>query len=198
MKRSSLIELMAVPFLLCCAGRDPFREHLDEYVSALSSEDTLGVVEAQAEPYINGKVLLIDKKGAEDFGGFQLDGGLFTRFVKKGRDRVDALQRQLPESLRAESPEEVGTVVWLTWGATTCWNYTGGLHAYAVTCDVVVIDYLEKRAIAAIRLGGVCPEIRETTTSSFWGPPPDAEVLWYVSTLGSKTLLETIVDSVHN
>jgi hypothetical protein len=197
MKRSSFVKSIALPLLLCGTGCHPFGKHLDEYVNALDSEDLAREPGIEGEEYINGKVLLIDKHGATDFDGFDLEVPLGSWFVRKGRNRVDGLQRRLPWTLRAASPEEVGTVIWLYWGTSTCSSYTGGLHGYAVTCDAVVIDFLHKRVIADTSFVGECPESPDRTSRSFYGPPPDVEILEFVKGLGAKTDRETI-DSVGN
>lgn len=197
MNRSSFVKSMSFTLLFCGTGCDPFGEHLDEYVNALSSEDLAWGMGIEGEENINGKVLLIDKEGQNDFHGFDLEVPLGSWTVRKGLNRVDGLQRKLPDSLRAESPKEVETVIWLIWGRRTCSSYTSGRHGYAVTCRAVAIDFLQKSGISDVFFEGRCPESPEKTNRSFYGPPPDDEILQFVRSLGEKTVLETI-DSVGN
>src|SRR5207248_1841027 len=97
----------------------PFQNHLNEYTSSVSR--TL-----PGEPYIKGKVILINKK----------------------ENKVDDLFFSLPEELRPSTPEEVGTVVWLEWGERQVGYYGSKDSSWDQTfspatmwhCDVTIID----------------------------------------------------------
>ena len=53
---------------------------------------------------------------------------------------IDGVWYDLPDNLRAAKPEEVGTVVWVTWGKDQVDTYENGAPAYVQTCKVTVID----------------------------------------------------------
>ena len=46
----------------------------------------------------------------------------------------------LPDNLRAAKPQEVGTIVWTSWGKNQIDTYDNGAPAYVQTCQITVID----------------------------------------------------------
>ena len=85
--------------------------------------------------YLKGKVLIIDKK-------------------EKG---IDPLNSSLPETLRATSPEEVKTVVWLNWNENLVGHYEGGGSAYVYTCQMTIIDNTIPAIVAVKKMRGSEP-----------------------------------------
>lgn len=53
---------------------------------------------------------------------------------------VDDLHLDLPETLKARNPDEVGTIVWLSWSEVAVGTYTDGAVGYVQTCRVTLID----------------------------------------------------------
>jgi hypothetical protein len=114
---------------------------------------------AGGKGYLKGKVVIIDKD----------DGGT-----------IDSLNSSLPEVLRANSPEEVGTVVWLNWNEERVGTYQGGGGAYVYTCVMTIIDRTSSSKVAVKRFrGGDPPYI--TYSHSGYGSRPD--IISYLTNL---------------
>ncbi len=99
----------------------PFDPYLDEYVSDTGLTDGSDL----AGPYRVGKLVAIDPRGRG------LDG---------------RLQDALPADLRAAGPDEVGTIVWVTWGYHQVGTYKDAVSerergkAFQGYCEITVID----------------------------------------------------------
>jgi hypothetical protein len=109
-----------------CAA-SPFDPYLDEYVNGTGLTDASDL----AGPYRVGKLVAVDPRG------HRLD---------------ERLQNALPADLRAAGPDEVGTIVWVSWGGHLVGTYKDAVtgrergKAYQGYCEITVID----RAAAVI------------------------------------------------
>jgi hypothetical protein len=103
-----------------CAA-SPFEPYLDEYVNDTGLTDAADL----AGPYRVGKLVAVDPRG------HRLD---------------ERLQNALPADLRAAGPDEVGTIVWVSWGDHLVGTYkdVGSERergkAYQGYCEITVID----------------------------------------------------------
>ena len=103
-----------------CAG-SPFDPYVGEYVNGTGLTDASDL----AVPYRVGKLVAIDPRGRG------LDG---------------RLQNALPADLRAAGPDEVGTIVWVTWGYHQVGTYKDAVSerergkAFQGYCEITVID----------------------------------------------------------
>src|SRR5262249_27112691 len=61
---------------------------------------------------------------------------------------VDYFWFRLPPELRAATPDEVESVVWLKWGEERVAEYEGGGWAIRNTCTVTVFDLKTKKVLA--------------------------------------------------
>jgi hypothetical protein len=70
---------------------------------------------------------------------------------------VDGLHFDLPDNLRAATPAEVTTVVWLRWNKATVGTYSTGGSAYQWSCEVTVIDLATRTTLGTQRFTGDAP-----------------------------------------
>ena len=97
---------------------DSLKAHLNDYTSFPQ------LIEARG-PYLKGKVVTIDR----------------------AKNDFDRLMLELPDDLCAKTPEEVGTVVWLSWGAKESGvrkvhirTRTTVSQFHVPTCSLTIID----------------------------------------------------------
>jgi hypothetical protein len=81
--------------------------------------------------------------------------------VDMEKNEVDSIYFDLPDELRAETPDQVGTIVQLNWGKQQVNEYEGGKPAYKQRCDVLVVDRATMSAVAA---------------ETFWGSDPPSQI----------------------
>jgi hypothetical protein len=139
----------------------PFEKHLSEYASIRGLER-----EQAAEAYIRGKIVA----------------------VNRSENQIDDIYFDLPQELRAAQPEEVGTVVWLEWGADRIGMYTDGAGAYAHTCKVTIIDMSIPAIIAERDFRGSRPPETKSGSGSRYGSKPTDKIVGYLKGLPRKTL----------
>jgi hypothetical protein len=136
----------------------PFKDRLPEYTAITRTQ--------VGDPYLKGKIIAIDKN----------------------RNIIDKLYYDLSEELRANTPEEVGTIVWLQCDENVVGYYgstqTEGSEATYWTCDVTIIDksipaILEKRNFA-----GAPPPSKSAGSGT--GGKPTKEIIDYLVSLPRK------------
>ncbi len=112
----------------------PFQPYLDEYLYLPGEKAGNAVLQMNftsptGSPYIRGKVIPVQVRD----------------------NTLDILYFDLPKDLRAGSPEEVGTVVWLYCVySTQKIEFAAGAKRETnnYTCDVAVIDFQEQTMVA--------------------------------------------------
>jgi hypothetical protein len=92
---------------------------------------------------------------------------------------VDSLHFDLPDDLRAATPAEVTTVVWLNWSKNQIGTYTGGGSAYQWSCQVTVIDKATRTTIRQQTFTGSRPpqSVRARRGTSHSGDKPTDQVI---------------------
>lgn len=109
---------LAVAVLVSCKGKQPedpykaMRGRIMQYVNVL------GLSEIKQEPYVNGKILVVNPKSRD----------------------IDEIHMQLPDCRRAVKPDEVGTIVWVEKTSENCGTYNTGTNAVQELCKVTIID----------------------------------------------------------
>jgi hypothetical protein len=133
----------------------PFEEHINEYLTAPKAG-------APTNQKARGKFITVDVN----------------------ERRVDRLYFELPPELRAASPDEVATVVWLDWREEKVGEYSGGKPACVEWCDVTVIDRQQNVTLAKKQFkGGDPPKTLKTTFIKGVGPRPYKEIADYLASL---------------
>lgn len=135
--------------------RGPFRPHMATYLAAPTGNAPAGTPIK--------KVVVVDVKDKD----------------------VDGLHFDLPDTLRAGTPEEATTVVWVSWDKRQVGAYTTGGNAYQWFCDVTVIDLATKARIAGQNFSGSPPPatFRGRRGESRTGDKPTDAVLNYIKGL---------------
>jgi hypothetical protein len=113
----------------------PFKEHLAEYTKPVAAGLPGQPVGSKK---MAGKCVTVDMDSKE----------------------VDYVYFDLPEELRAETPDQVGTVVQLKWGKEQVGDYKGK-PAWKHNCTVTVVDRATMSPIAS---------------SMFWGSDPPSSI----------------------
>jgi hypothetical protein len=98
---------------------------------------------------------------------------------------VDGLHFDLPDDLRAATPDEVNTVVQLRWNQAAVGTYSSGGKGYQWSCSATVIDRATQTTIGSQQFAGSPPP------QSYYGKPgesrsgdkPTPQVLAYLRTL---------------
>lgn len=135
----------------------PFKSHLSEYASMSG----LKPISPTVSPYIKGKVIVIDIDEKD----------------------IDDCFFDLPSDLRAASPEEVGTVIWLDWGEVLIGRYTDGAGGYQITCKVTVIDKAKTAIVGEATFKGSEPPSVKSGSGDRTGDKPTDDVSDYIKTL---------------
>lgn len=172
---ASLLFLFAVIFVACIpyylyverprqrldAYQEAFAASVPEYLSMVPPDTPIA---DDAEPKLLGKAVVVDK---------QAEGG-----------GVSAVHGQLPEEIRAESPTEVGTVVWIDWKEFQYGRYSATRVGYRIDAVVTVIDKANKAVLDRVEFeGGLPPETAPSGSQHGYGPRPVEQILEYLSNL---------------
>jgi len=119
---------------------------------------------AKGEPYLSGKVVILDKKNGT----------------------VDPMFRSLKSDLRANTIDEVKTIIWLEWGEELVGRYTSGGGAYVYNCAVTVIDRQSATLLETRHFRGSQPPSSKQGYGSAYGSKPDDDIVAYIESLPRK------------
>ncbi len=136
---------------------DLFEVHMSEYTSVSNQQPGAW--------YVHGKVLPIEMR---------------TNTVEV------QTYYELPGDLRAISPEDVGTVLWLDCTTGTVGTYTSGGAAKQWVCDVTLIDLSIPAIIGEKSFTGSEPPLTTTKSSGETGSFPVKEIVDYLESLPQK------------
>jgi hypothetical protein len=103
--------------------------------------------------------------------------------VDVDKKEVDGLYWDMPEDLRADRPDDVGTVVWLKWDKVKVGTYEGGTAAEAQTADVTVIDRKDWAVTHTTHIQGDDPPRTKKRSETGVGPRPTKQVIDYLKGL---------------
>jgi len=146
----------------------PFLPYMDEYREAGKA------VDAEGGPYIRGKVLVLRPDEVEPEDGDQ-------HFM------MNIAYFGLPEELRAATPEEVGTVVWVRCGEKAVGTYTDGTSAYQGYCVVTVTDWTLRSTVGQQLFEGIEPKSYKTGPGSrHAGEPATWKIVEWLAALPRK------------
>ncbi len=109
----------------------------------------------QGNTYIKGKIIIIDK----------------------GNKYIDSLIFQVNKKLFPESPEEVGTVIWLDWGRKKYGFYRDGAKGYMITCKMTVIDLNKNLLVDKRSFFGSAPPSSKKGREDVSGSVPKNKIL---------------------
>ena len=173
------------------AMSEPFLSCVKEYVNSKGLVDDPN----NYNPYIIGKVIIVDN--------VINDNNALEEEIWKPVIGIDDIERgpsqringceyfKLPVELRAVTPDEVGTIIWLKWDSILEGRY--GDHfaapgANRILCEAVVIDKGKNVIIGRKSFRGGTPpsHTRFSSTSKYntrYGFRPTAEIVDYITSL---------------
>jgi len=132
------------------------KPHLNEYVNAERSDTS----QKGTPPYIQGKIVMVDR-GKRDF---------------------DYLVFELPASLRAAKPDQVGTVVLTEYKDNEVGTYTDGHKAYQQQVTVYLVNFATGEMYASkVFVGTDPPGSKQGGVDEYGGVPTDQVVAWLKS-----------------
>jgi hypothetical protein len=102
--------------------------------------------------------------------------------------KVDRIYFDLPQHLRAETPDDVQTVVWLQWGEERVEEYEGGGWACRHLCTLTVYDKATKKVVAQENfVGGEPPQMTNTPAgSNDYGEKPTKKIVFFLNGITGK------------
>lgn len=135
-------------------------------------------------PYVRGKIVAVNISE--------------NRYQNRQRRReIDPLRGDLPVELRGESPEEIGTAVWLDWtehriGTYSAPGSSGGVGAYVYLCQATLVDLVEKRVLVERPFLGAAPDQRVgiSRIRDVYGEKPTKQIVDWLSELPRVTLTD--------
>lgn len=138
---------------------DPFKNNLAEYTNSSTFKEQAG-----ATPYIKGKIVVVNKTEV----------------------KVDDPYFDLPEEVKALKPEDVGTIVWVTYEPSVVGRYTGGSLGYRYTANVTVIDKASGTIIGRSTFKGGEPPSTKKGSGDAYGSKPSNDIKNYLLGLPRK------------
>jgi len=101
---------------------------------------------------------------------------------------IDSLYWDLPEELRAATPDDVATIVWLEWGEVQVSTYgSTNKPALVQTCNVTIIDRADKAILLRHSFrGSDPPKSIKSRDSSGRGDKPTQAVVEYLQKAQQK------------
>lgn len=135
----------------------PFESHL----AGWSDKTAMKPGQPKDQPYVTGKIMIVD---------------ITTR-------QFDNLYFDLPDALRAETPEAVKTVVWLERRQIEVGRYTGGSRAIRHVCRATVADATKKQVVGSREFEGGMPPDRIKDRLDHGGSSPDEDILNWLGSL---------------
>jgi hypothetical protein len=112
-------------------------------------------------------------------------------FKEVNADGLSFIQQQLPKDVRADNPDEVGTVLLLDWERRKTGTYgtakiTG--YAYRVHCQLFLIDATHKTLLAKRTFDGDPPPGAVPSGEDGYGGFPTQSILAYLRTLPQEPI----------
>ena len=89
----------------------------------------------------------------------------------------------IPKELRPSNPDDVQTVVMLTWDTVLWGTYTSGARGWVQTCDVEIFDMITKTRYKSRQISGSKPPSNKSGTNDWTGSKPTGKVVEYIAGL---------------
>ena len=154
-----------------------FSSHLSEYVSIGGlTEDNEG------QPYVTGKVVLVDIQPDAKISVVKQ----FKKELKKTTwEEINRREfYELSPDLRATTPEEVGTIIWIKWDLVVEGFYSSPPRsACRITCEITVIDKDKATIVGKTVIRGTSPPSAVKTLHSGYGNRPTKKIVDYIESL---------------
>ena len=169
-----------------------FQIPLEKYASWVS------LAKGQQSP--DGKMLPIN------IGSYGLGPGGGLAYKDPRKPDIDNIYLFMPAAMRAKTPADIKTILWVVWGKSTIAQYTDYSSYYQIVCTIYVIDK-EKGAIVGCRkFQGSKPKapsqiIKPRGTGQMkdvYGSNPVKEIIRYLQTVPGRIDegLESVLESI--
>jgi hypothetical protein len=126
----------------------------------------------QTHPYITGKIVIVDVNKKEINQDYDL--GADSKF----------------DGIRANSPQEVGTVIWYDCSKIEEFQYQGGIPAYQASCTITIIDKANNMIVGTKQFTGPMPpdslEIPNTNGVTSTGVIPKYDIVTWILSLSRR------------
>lgn len=132
-----------------------FEDHIDEYTNLSGLKGDPGDI------YLIGKILP----------------------VNKSTKAIDLLYFELPNDLRAASPEEVETILWVECEGKVVNTYTDGAEARRIDCVLTIINKASNTMIVQTTFRGEPPPGSKSGSGDRSGSRPTEDMVKYITTL---------------
>ncbi|PYS87766.1 MAG: hypothetical protein DMF64_22310 [Acidobacteria bacterium] len=109
-----------------------------------------------------------------------------TVFINKETKAAEYMTYDLPSELKAERPQDLGTIILLDWSSERVGKYDDGQPGYVYLCTVSVIDKSIPAVVGTKRFRGGDPPSYKKTYGPAYGTQPTYEILSYVKGLPRK------------
>jgi hypothetical protein len=108
--------------------------------------------------------------------------------INRQERTIDALNDDPRLSdLRAQSPREVGTIIWIDCSEAVVGTYMSGSHGYQWNCNVTVIDKAKNVIITTQSFSGPLPPEVKECCSDWHGDRPDTEMVNFIESLPRRS-----------
>jgi len=144
-----------------------FEVRLNEYIPSADLSD----ISSSQRPYLNGRVITVSNHKVSEHN---FNPAYFTT--------ADPVFFELPEELRARTPEEVRTVIALKWASIEVGEYGRGIPAIQIVCSVIIVDQANRRIVENKYFRGSSPP-SWTSTGTHVGDSPKPQVVRYLTEL---------------
>ena len=135
---------------------------------------------ASGSPYLKGRAVPVD------LGEPVVDWGLVGEPTTFTPNHVSQILHDLPKSIVAWKPDQVGTVILLVWKRDVIGHFPSGDAAYRVLCEVTVVDVAASAVVGRETFwGGGPPEVKflTRTRGDIGGTVPDDEIVEWIKAL---------------
>lgn len=157
----------------------PFEPYLNEYLFPDElKERFLGFAPCEWDPTQNCEIY-------DDKSGGYISGKVIT--INRLKGTFDEIFFALPSDLRARTPEEVGTIIWIDCVESVVATYVSGAKGYSTTCTVTVIDKTQNLIVAKSQgLVGEKPPSSKSGVADWHGKRPLKEIIEYIKALPTQ------------
>lgn len=154
----------------------PFEPYLNEYLFPDElKERFLGFAPCEWDPSQNCEIY-------DDKSGGYISGKVIT--VNRLEGTFDELFFALPSDLRAQTPDEVGTIIWIDCAEVAVATYVSGAKGYSTTCAITVIDKTQNLIVAQPQeFVGEKPPSSKSGVADWHGKRPLKEMIEYIKSL---------------
>jgi hypothetical protein len=144
--------------------------------------------DTSAGPSVEGRVVVVNV-------GESLSHHYRTAFtqdddIEVQAGTVSAIQGKIAVTLRANTPQEVGTVILLRWAKEVLGRNIAGVEFVRVRCEVVVVDRTTQRVVGRREFVGTRPE-----GTHRWGSSPEAPIVTFINGLPRRSSAQPAEES---